>query len=335
MSKIRFRQKQLLLAGGVGALVVLLLCTIACFFYIDHLKSKYTEQRVSVEQELEQTQQKLNEEMVKIEVVTRVIKSGETIQESDLDTRLIPRSAVAEDTILTKDLIRGKLAKVELPVNSVVTSSVIYEDEVIKRDIRSQEFSLMELPSKLQKNDYVDVRIKFPSGLDYIVLSKKRVEDLQTGTVWYRMNEKEILNISSAIVDAYIQNATIYALSYVEPGIQEKAYVTYPANKDVLDLMDSDPNILERATTELERRNRVKLENSLRSMTKEDIQNYKNEKAKAEGKKLEASENTSQQTTSQENDLIKQTDTTNQADNSETIFSDQNSSVGVENGGTP
>ncbi|WP_103110899.1 SAF domain-containing protein [Brevibacillus reuszeri] len=333
MSKIRLRQKQLLLAGGVGALVVLLLCIIAGYLYVDHLKNKYTEQRVSVEQELAQTQQILNEEMVKVEVVTRDISSGEPIQESDLDTRLMPRRAVAEETILSKELIRGKLAKVELPVNSAVTSSVIYEDEVTARDIRSQEFSLMELPSKLQKNDYVDVRIKFPSGQDYIVLSKKRVEDLQTGTVWYKMNEKEILNISSAIVDAYIRDATIYALSYVEPGIQEKAIVTYPANKDVLDLMDSDPNILQKATTELERRQRVKLESAMGSMSTQQLNDYKNNRNNSQ-QAQETQKNDSQPTTDQVNDLMTEANDVNQQ-NTEAIFNDQNSSVDMQNGATP
>lgn len=327
MSKVRLRQKQLLIAGGIGALAVLFLCTVFGFFYVRHLTNKYTDQRVSVEQELAQTQQILKEEMVKVEVVTRDISSGEPIAETDLDTRLMPRSTVAEDTVLSKELIRGKLAKVNLPVNSAVTSSVIYEDEVTAKDIRNQEFKLMELPSKLKTNDYVDVRIKFPSGQDYIVLSKKRVQDLQSGTVWYRMNEKEILNISSAIVDAYIQDATIYALDYVEPGIQEKAITTYPANKAVLDLIDSDPNIVQKATTELERRTRVKLEEALNSMTPQQKQSYKSGlNAQQMTEEQAAREQPTQQ--QQSNDLMNNTNTT-PSDNTEMIFNDQNS-VGAE-----
>ncbi|MDN8593246.1 SAF domain-containing protein [Paenibacillus sp. 11B] len=328
MSKIRFRQKQLLLAGGIGALSVLLLCSIFGVLYVNHLTDKYTEKRLSVEQELAQTQQVLKEDMIKVEVVTRNISSGEPIQESDLETRLMPRNAVSEEMVLSKELIRGKVAKVELPTNTPVTSTVIYEDEITSRDLRSQEFRLMELPSKLQKSDYVDVRIKFPSGQDYIILSKKRVEDLIDGTVWYHMNEKEILNISGAIVDAYIQDATIYALSYVEPGIQEKAITTYPANKAVQDLIDSDPNIVQKATTELERRNRIKLEEAMNAMTPEQKQEYKNKlntQQIAENQAKSAQPTTQQQST---NDLITEAESTPQVD-TEMIFNDQNS-VGAE-----
>ncbi len=49
----------------------------------------------------------------------------------------------------------------------------------------------------MKKSDFVDVRIKFPTGQDYILLSKKKVEDLSNNRVWYHMNEKEILSMSS------------------------------------------------------------------------------------------------------------------------------------------
>jgi len=328
MSKIRFRQKKVLIAGGIGGLIVLLICILVGILYVNHLTGKMNGQRQALEQELEQTQQVLKEEMVEVEIVTRDIQSGELIRTNDLETRKIPKSVIADEALLSKELINGKIAKVDLPQNSPVTASVIYEDEVTTRDIRNQEFGLIELPIKLKQNDYVDVRIKLPSGQDYIVLSKKRVEDLQNGTVWYQMSEKEILNMSSAIVDAYINDASIYALTYVEPGIQEKAYTTYPANKSVLDLIDSDPNIVQKATTELERRNRVKLEEALNEMTPQQRQDYKsNRNTQQTAEEQAAAEQTTYQ--QQTNDLMNETSTT-QPQNTETIFNDQNSV-----GGTP
>ncbi|MEN1990239.1 SAF domain-containing protein [Paenibacillus hubeiensis] len=328
MSKIRLRQKQLLIAGGIGGLSVLLICILAGILYVNHLTGKLNGQRQAVELELEQTQQVMKDEYIAVEVVTRDIESGETIRANDLETKMIQKSVIADDEVLSKELISGKVAKIKLPHKSPVTASVIYEDEVTTRDIRNQEFSLIELPIKLKKNDYVDVRIKLPSGQDYIVLSKKRVEDLQNGTVWYQMSEKEILNMSSAIVDAYINDASIYALTYVEPGIQEKAYTTYPANKSVLDLIDSDPNIIQKATTELERRNRVKLEEALNAMTPQQRQDYKsNRNTQQTAEEQAAKEQTTYQ--QQSNDLMNETSTT-QPENTETIFNDQNSV-----GGTP
>lgn len=38
------------------------------------------------------------------------------------------------------------------------------------------------------------------------------------------MTEEEILSLSSAIVDAYLHKASIYALTYVEPQFQTADY---------------------------------------------------------------------------------------------------------------
>lgn len=109
----------------------------------------------------------------------------------------------------------------------------------------------------------MDVRIKFPTGQDYILLAKKKVESLNGGVVVMRLGEQEILSFSSAIVDAYLNNAQIYALTYVEPTLQEPAIPTYPPNAKVLDLMQTDPNLVHVATHELERRLRDQLEKDL------------------------------------------------------------------------
>lgn len=77
------------------------------------------------------------------------------------------------------------------------------------------------------------------------------------------MTEEEILSLSSAIVDAYLHKASIYALTYVEPQFQTPAIATYPANSEVLKLLESDPNIVRRAEQELSRQVRSSLESSL------------------------------------------------------------------------
>ena len=54
---------------------------------------------------------------------------------------------------------------------------MLFENGVTPRDLRNQEFSYVSLPSKLKKDDVVDVRINFRTGQDYIVLGKKKVKE--------------------------------------------------------------------------------------------------------------------------------------------------------------
>lgn len=332
MSKIRLRQKQLLLAGATGGAIILLLAFVIGYFYVEHIKDKYTHQRVAVEQELLDTKKILEEETVEVEVLNKAYKAGQMISAEDLTTVMVPLSAVPDSSALSKEELTGKYVKVNLPEKSPLTTAVVYEEEITPADLRNQEFSLIELPSKLGQGDYVDVRIKFPSGQDYIVLSKKKVEDLQTGTIWYQMDEREILTMTGAIVDAYINDATIYSLTYVDPGVQNKASVTYPANKEVLDLIESDPNIIEKATTELERRTRMKLEESLQKMTTEEKQLYHSGKEN-DKRETGSTDNATSSTQSQDNALIQnEPELTPSNIPEDVIFSDENAAESSGNG---
>ena len=107
--------------------------------------------------------------------------------------------------------------------------------------------------------DYIDVRLMLPSGQNVVVVSKKRVTIPQfdgeylADTVQMNLSEHEILTMSSAIVEDWMLQGTgiLYATKYVEAGMQEEASPTYVPNGEVTRLMDSDPNISNRARTEL------------------------------------------------------------------------------------
>lgn len=308
---------------------MLIICLIAAILYTNHLKNRFISQRVVLEQELSDTQKQLSEETVAVPVVNKDMQAGEKILLDQLTTVQIPKTAVPDGVVMDLQDLNGKIAKINLPAKSPVTSLMVFDDEMISNDERNQEFSLIELPLKLQKDQYVDVRVKFPSGQDYIVLTKKKVEDLSGGTVWYHMNEKEILNMSSAIVDAYVNDATIYALSYIEPGLQEKSTATYAANKEVLDLMDSDPNIVEKATSTLERTTRQNLEKSLNALTPADVQKYKSaaadDKASAANMATQQSSNGIQEDSQLNSESVQDSSMSQE----EQIFTDTTDSVSV------
>ncbi len=274
MSRIRFRQRQRLLTAGAGAAAALLICAAAGIPYVRHIEKNHEADRSGYEQQIAE----MDAQRVPVFALTRNIQAGEEIGEDDLVQIEVVKTTVPEDMPAREDAV-GRHAKVSLSKNTPVSESMLYEGEVTPKDLRNQEFRLIELPSRLQAGEFVDVRVKFPTGEDFIVLSKKRTEDLASGTIWVQMNEREILTMSSAIVDAYLNDASIYAVTYVEPGLQQAATITYPANASVLDLIESDPNIVERAKTELERRMREKLEGGLDLLTPEDIQKYLNSKA--------------------------------------------------------
>lgn len=161
------------------------------------------------------------------------------------------------------------VAKVTMKQNTILTSELISKsDNPTTDDLRREEYNMFVLPMDLQTGDYVDVRIMFPTGQNYIVVSKKEVEvPMIAGvdsddTIWLELTEDEILNISSAIVEAYqVKGSKLYVTKYTEAGMQKAAIPTYPANAEVIKMIETDPNMLEQAKRELVERYNVQLRN--------------------------------------------------------------------------
>lgn len=138
------------------------------------------------------------------------------------------------------------IAKVDLKKNSILTPALITKsNEQLTDDQRVQEYNMIVLPTNLEAEQYIDIRLTFPNGQDYIVVSKKRVIDATQDTVWIKLSEEEILTMSNAIVEAFTATGSkLYATTYVEPGNQTVATPTYPVKREVLDLINTDPNVV-------------------------------------------------------------------------------------------
>ncbi len=132
-------------------------------------------------------------------------------------------------------------AKISLRKGTILTNEMILTDGAeVSSDQRLQEYNMVNLPSQLTEGETVDIRLRLPSGVDYIVLSKKH---------------DEILLMSNAIVEAYImEGAELYATTYVDAGMQSSSSLTYVASQDVINLLNVDPNITAEAKSALAQR---------------------------------------------------------------------------------
>ncbi len=153
-------------------------------------------------------------------------------------------------------------AKVRMSRNTVLTGDLVTSaDNTTTNDVRQEEFNMIVLPTQIETGDYVDIRLVLPTGQNYIVVSKKEVTIPEidgvpsVDTIWMNLSEEEILMINNAIVEAYyIDGAKLYANIYTEPGIQDAAITTFTPRREVNELIQSDPNIVDRAKAELSSR---------------------------------------------------------------------------------
>ena len=196
--------------------------------------------------------EKLNyAESGKAYVLKTSVKSGDSITTSMLQEVKIHPSMQSTDNmgVKSKFLNGSAIAKIDIAANTPLTSNMITNtEEAVKKDVRLQEYNMLKLPATLETGEYIDIRLTLPTGQDYIVVSKKQVKLCDLTTIWIEVSEDEITTLNNAIIESYImKGAELYALRYVEPGMQTAAIPTYPVSKAVRDAQSSNPNILDEA----------------------------------------------------------------------------------------
>mgnify|MGYP003374939894 CR=1 FL=1 len=193
--------------------------------------------------------------MVTVYALNRDVDAGEEVTAADFTTTSVNKNTAPKDYLTPTDLKEKNITKIAMTAGTVLSKEMIYEDETEQgNDVRKQEYNMFVLPTDLQNGDYIDIRLMLPSGTDYIVASKKRVEIPQiaqvdaTDTISVNLSEEETLLVSNAIIDACkIVGSKLYVTRYTEPGLQKASESTFPANKDVMALINANPNIVEEA----------------------------------------------------------------------------------------
>ncbi len=189
-------------------------------------------------------------------VLSSDVKSGEKIDKSMLVQKQALQDVVPTDYITIADITENTISKFNLTKGTVLSTALVTEeDEKITNDLREQEFNMIVLPQQLDIGAYVDIRLRLSNGQDYIVISKKRINNITEDTIWMNLYEEEIVSMSNAIVEAYkMTGAKLYATTYVEPGNQTSATPTYMPSAEVINLINSDRNITEEAKRALAER---------------------------------------------------------------------------------
>lgn len=246
----------IIIIGGAALLTIL--------FVTNQIRSEYTARITEVENDKRQNQRL-------VYVATEEIPAGGIILESNTKMVTVYSSQPQNSFITGKEY--GQQALIDIPADTQLMKTMLTQAKVTS-ELREVEYQVLNINSNIRSNDTVDVRVMFPNGESFIVLSKKVIRGITEGSVlcYLWLDAQEILRMSAAIVDAALYpGSQLITTRYIEPSIQNASEITYTPGLSILALLETDPNILDRSSQELEREVRKALENRLANSMSMDV----------------------------------------------------------------
>lgn len=255
MNPMQRRARNSFLIGFLISLIIMAVVVVLLLYKIQGLNEEFEslkalQKKVYVAGDYIQSGTEVTLDSFVYDTVQTTLNSEEFITEEDFEyvdekTGEIILKYDSDGNPMEKKMV----VKTNVPAGTIITKDMLEEvDEQTTADQRLQEYNMIILPTLLTNGDYIDIRLQLPEGEDYIVVSKKRVIYTDASTVWLKMTEDEILSLGNAIVEAYtITGSKLYATTYTEAGRQGAATPTYPVSQAVLNLINSDPNVLKDA----------------------------------------------------------------------------------------
>lgn len=223
----------------VVVIVALVICLLTSAFLFLRTKKQLEIQSMTDTSAL---QGQLNSLMQTVYVAATDIKMGELITETNVVSQTIMSDRDPSLMMTYEDI--GKIATVDIAMGAPVYKTNV--SDIMKKDLTERECNFIYLNGNIAENDYIDVRIMFPTGEDMVVVAKTPIKtpiaSLNSCYLWLSETQNDLL--SAAIVDASLNDARLYINKYVQPAVENPSVVTYQPNQKVIDLMQTNPMVI-------------------------------------------------------------------------------------------
>lgn len=251
--------------GAVAAGALLAGIPLAGMLMFERQRAQQTNERLSYYEQLHEQYS-----YASFFVLTKDVTAGEELTADMFRAqRVQSEEDLSAAQSLTQENLLGKRLKVSLTKGAALSADVVYEGAPITDDERQVELRELDLPQTLREDEFVDIRIVFPNGEDYLVVGHKRVyriirdDEGEVLALQIRLLEEELLRYQAACVDTKTyQDTRLYAVQYTGE-FQSAAQAYYPVNRAVFRLLQWDPNIMELFVVEAEQERRELLETNL------------------------------------------------------------------------
>lgn len=230
-------QRKSRLAFIMGVLVTILIAGVVVLLLFTRIKKLQDEKQAIID-----AQPKL---ATVYTVSERIGRDGEISELTpiQIDNTKIPPNAINSEAFYDEEGNQKTFkALVDIEPNTIITESMIEENSKDSDSMRMVEYNMISLPSTLEAGQYIDIRIAFSTGADFVVASKKYVEDANSTTIWLKIGEKDMMTINCAIIESYIiDGVKLYATVYTD-ATQAEIKNTYTPNDTVVSIIKANSN---------------------------------------------------------------------------------------------
>lgn len=224
------------------ALAVILVLASAITIFMLYKKTKAQEEQIGVL--TTQINTMAQEDLVDVIVAKQPLKSGTLVDETQLQTRKWDRKYLSENMITDMNLIKDKIWKIDVSTDGPITADMVAQEEYGPTD-RLQLVVIDAMTPSLELGDYIDVRMVTPYGVNYVVMSKKRVTNIYESGIEVVMSEAELMVYSGLLIDQYMNTGTmVYTSKYLDPTLQKSTYTMYVPPNDILEYMKVNANMI-------------------------------------------------------------------------------------------
>lgn len=123
-------------------------------------------------------------------------------------------------------------------------------EEMLEPGERYYRCSAFELPDNAREGDFFDVRIVYPDGVSYILLSGKQVSEISSdGFFTLKLTEEELCLLLAAEVDIRQFSGARFVLTEYGDGSLERSVVSYCPSAEVIEAIHGNPNIRDAGST--------------------------------------------------------------------------------------
>ena len=242
----------------LGMAITLIICAIigvAVFFLLSGKEEKKEEQEGVLTYAYRLKVDVRSGEEITFDKVESVLVTEKAVPTGAFASKIKTTNSRGKETWVDSGFPSGYKSKLDLSAGTILANSFVYEGEELTNDVRYVEYNMLVLPTTLMEGDYIDIRLTLSNGQDLIVVSKKEIKSILGDTIGLELTEGEILMMESAIVEAYVMTASkLYAIQYIEPGMQEAATNTYTPTEAVQGLIQRNPNLTTEAKTDFQNR---------------------------------------------------------------------------------